>query len=1603
MIKGTSMYILRYLLTSLLISYQSIIFASDLNIVEITERNYQNAPAIAVIFDQALDPSSDYNDSLSIKQNQHDLKDAWVLSKNGHILYYPYVEPDTEYTIIAYPYLRSKNGEELGEYIEETLTTRKITPSASFATQGVLLPANISKGLPIVSINVPEVSIDFFHVPAKQYQEIINGIGYDSISSYYTLERLQKFSQLVFSGRFELNSPKNTRITTHIPVEQYHQLQQSGLYFAVMRLPGHYSYDYETTHFFVSDIGLHLRAYPQKMLVFASSLKTGQALENSTIRLYNAHHDIIWQGATDHQGKATIPHPIEQAQLITADYQNQLSFLSLTTPALDLSDFDLAKTSYHPLELFIYSPRDLYRPGEQITFSALLRNQDGQALPVSLPLHASLYRPDGQLVKQWIWQAQDKDLAYYQNQFTLSPQAQTGHWNLYLWADDDKHQQKYQFQVEEFLPERLKLATTSSQTYLEPNSNFIVETQADYLYGSPAANNRIKQSLIIKNTQHLPQWKDFYFGDTQANIYQEKDLVDSNLDAQGHLQTTVAKTYWGYYPTLVNLKLSTDVFESGGRSISRSINRYYWPAEHMIGIRPLFDPQDSGTGRLQFEMIATNPDGELITAPDLELSLIKEDRDYYWEYSDSSGWKLKHSETHYPVLTDQLDTSNKQPTSYALDLEEGIYRLEILNPSTQLITSLRINTGWHWWSDKTKQRVTRPDQVRLQLNQTSYQAGDTIELMVTPPHDGEAIILVEADQPLWLTRIPVSSQGSVVKIPVSNDWQRHDIYITATLLRPASAKQQITPNRAMGVLHLPLARQQRQLQVQLMADKKIRPQTTLNTTIKVAQAPNETVKVTLAAVDVGILNLTNFKTPDPFAWFFQPRRYQVDSYDLYDKVIEFQQGKIAKLKFGGDADDSFSTGGKQGQAKVKITSLFSGLVELDANGEAVIPLEIPDFNGQLRLMAVAFSEQRYGQAEQNVTVASPIIAEISMPRFLAATDQSQLVLDVQNLSGKEQNIALQLNASSPIRLTKNQYQISLKDQQKTIINIPMTADQAFGVGDINLELSTDDGGIKLQRHWQLAVRPAYPAVSERIRQILSTSQGFSLQPAWINNLIPSTLQANLKVSSQPPMDTASYVKGLLQYPYGCLEQTTSRAYPLLYARHPSLAKFGLSALSIEERNKRLDATIQRLLSLQQYSGGFTLWDGSNYEEPWLTPYVTNFLLDASEQGVDIPKQMLDKVLNRLQRWLNNGGAFNSNRYSDYPRHLNFASQSYTAYILARVKQAPLGSLRNLFDQHKAQARSGLPLLHLSLALYQMGDMQRAQQGFKLALKQARNTTEYLGDYGSPVRDTALMIYLLHKHNIQTEQLSKLVFALSDQLKERTWLSTQEKFALLMASLALQKNQSNWQAYWVDQGQTQLINTNQDWQANLSTESFKQQAVLISQNKQPLYLSLLINAYPDKAPKADMPIIGIERHYYNLQGQALEQLHLSSGDLVLVHIQLSSNQKLPDALLVDLLPAGLELENQNFRHNASLNDIQLEGKPLSHWLEYQQLRHQEYREDRYIAALELSDYQKTHLFYLARAVVPGVYTIPPTYVEDMYRPEIRSIGITPKPLVVLDRK
>ena len=1551
--------------------YQELADANAFQIKGVAVESDSAAPKICLKFsdDLAKGRQVHYEDYLVV-----DPAFQAVVSANDRQLCVEGASHGQSYVVKARAGIPSATGEKTRVGQDFTVKVEDRKPSLGFRGAPYVLPKASNQQLPLISVNTDAARVRILRINDRNLLQQIEDRRIARLLDGYDLKIVAKRSgEKVWEGVLTLASgERNQEVTTAIPIGELLRDPQPGIYIvaAESTKDDPDSYDERATQWLVvSDLGLFTLRGDDGLHVFVRSLATAKPLAGVTLQLYARNNGELGQIITDGKGYARFDPGLlrgdggREPAALMAFGSGDYNFLDLTKPAFDLSDRGVdGRAAPGAVDAFLYTERGIYRPGETVELMTLVRDSRAYAQP-DAPLTLKLFRPDEVEAAQL--RPTHPALGGYHAQLPLALNARTGSWTVKAYTDPKGEPiGQVSFQVEDFVPQRLKLELSATAPVLKPGEPATVDINGRFLYGAPAANLKAEAEVVLReDPDPYPAFPGYRFGLAQDNwTAQRFPVALAGTDAQGKAQAQVSLSERPDTSRPLQARVRVSLFEPGGRPVSRSLNLPYRTQPFVIGIKPRFGDDGVATGQeAGFEVIALDPLGQPLAKNGLRADLVREDYRYYWYYDDGRwNYKLVIRDS-TPLSSQTLDLAADRPGSVAQrGLDWGHYRLDVLDPTTGVASSARFTVGWF----ESPHEGDTPDQMKVTLDRPRYQAGETAKIFVRAPFAGEVLLNVVGDR-LWASRsISVPAEGTTVEWPIPAEWGP-GVYITATAFRPADNAAQRGPGRAIGLVWAGLDPAPRTLNVALNAPTEWKPRQTVELPVTVTGLdPGQPAYLTVAAVDEGILQLTDFITPNPIKYFLGKRRLGMQLLDLYGKLIE-TGGRAGQLKVGGDADSRQLDG--SGVRTVKTLALFSGPVALDGNGQARIPLALPDFNGQLRIMAVAWDRHRVGWAETAPLVRDPLVARIYLPRFLAPEDQGQIAVTVQNLNAPPGEYHLRLSADGAVAVDQPAAFVftvadtAVQNQEKRSFTLRGLQP---GVGHIQLHLDGPNG-FQLLRESEIGVRPAQTIVTAHTAKRLNPGETLTLGSELLREYLPATGQSRLSFASRPNLNVPELLADLDRYPYGCLEQTTSRALPLLYFNQIAQVWVGQNATEAGLR-ARVQEAIQHILTLQDADGGFGLWSPDSEVEDWLSAFAMDFLVRARQEQYLVPESAYQHGLKHLQERLS----------ADEFEQAALAWRAYDLYVLARVQKAAIGDLRYLHDNYLQKLPTALAQAQLGAALARYGELGRAQEAFTAALNRTGRAAT-VRDYGTSLRDRAALLALLAESGQLPERIPPLAEQLAADFGQRHYTSTQEQAWLLLAAHALLAQAAGPMRLTVD-GQAA---TADPLYLAPSSEQLAKGLSMRNEGNGPIWYSANLSGVPIAQQPPAREGFTIARRYYNRTGQEVDPTQIRQNDLLVVVITGEAQGREPQqALVVDLLPAGLEIENARLAHNASTMEIA--------WLpKLTETLHSEFRDDRFAAALDIKEGEKRQftLAYLVRAVTPGNYRQPAVYVEDMYKP------------------
>jgi hypothetical protein len=1465
----------------------------------------------------------------------------------------------------------------IGEVLEKPVTInayiRDRAPSVRFTGDNFVLPGTARRGIPIVSVNTSAVTVELFRIGDRSLASVLSDSQFLRQLDGYDAARIRdELGELVWQGILDVKPDPNRETITSFPVDEAVPERKPGVYVMVAMAKDDKpeSWTQRATQWLVvSDIGLSTITGTDGLNVFARSLATAEPASNVTLTLLARNNEILAQAITDGNGRVNFAPGLVRGKaglapaVVTADNgDGDFVFLDMTRAGFDLSDRGVTgRPAPGPLDIFSWTERGIYRAGETVHMAALAR--DDAALAVSnLPLTFIVQRPDGKEERRLVRSGGPQ--GGYDLDLELPRNAMKGSWTVRIHTDPKRTALvETRFLVEDFRPDRIEFDLSVPDRSIVPGTVEQVGVDGRFLYGAPAAGLSLEADLRLKTTRDLKSFSGFVFG-----LADEEETTDQislgdlpKLDADGK---AVIDLDIGSLPSTTRplvADLAVRLREGGGRAVERNATMAVRPEGLMIGIKPEFEDRLVGENSVaRFRAIAVGPDGAEQDLRGLNWSLVRIERDYQW-YREGNSWRFEPVEYTKQVENGVIDVSSDAAAEVSVAVDWGRYRLEIetADPAGPA-SSIEFDAGWYVSTASTE----TPDGLEIALDRETYNAGDIARLQISPRFAGQVLVTIADDKLHEVVTASVPAEGAVIDIPVEESWGA-GAYVTATLIRPGKDSSSRMPSRAVGIKWLSVDPRQRALNVQLDMPDKIRPNGILEIPVSVTGSDvGDAAQIIVAAVDVGILNLTRYQAPDPAAWYFGQRRLGVELRDLYGRLIDGSQGVSGSIRTGGDGPGLAIKGSPP---KEKLVALYSGIVRLNAEGQATIAFDIPQFNGTLRIMSVAWTQGGVGKSVKDVVVRDPVVITSSLPQFLAPDDVSQLRYDIANTDGPAGEYRISLESGSAVDIDRADIPqtVTLSKGQTLALVAGLKANRP-GNTDIAMHLTGPDGS-ELVNVQQLVVRPSALPVARRLEIPLASGGGVVID----GELLAASYLDDASVSiniSRSRFDVPGLLMSLDRYPYGCAEQTTSRALPLLYVNELQAPPALLEDKGLRER---VQGAIERVLSYQSASGSFGLW-GPGGGDLWLDAYVTDFLTRAREKDYAVPKQAMLLAVDNLQSVL----SYTNDLHSDGD------GIAYALYVLARNKRAAAGDLRYYAESQLGAFQTPIARAQLAAALALYGDAERAQRVFKSAFRLASSTEPSGGwrtDYGSSLRDDAAMLALAGESRPVTPLFGDMVQLVSDRQAMTPARTTQEQAWMLLAARATHDADAEL-LLRVDGALQQGA-----FSRRIAGRDLLSQPIRV-QNDGDNAVTAVVTAIaaPVQPPQAGGNGFTISRRYFDLRGKEISIESVTQNQRFVAVLSVQQTNELPAQIIVtDLLPAGLEIDNPRLVDSARLVGFD--------WLGETTPAHTEFLNDRFVAAFEASANSRDQftVAYVVRAVVPGVYTHPAAKVEDMYRPRFAA--------------
>ena len=1308
------------------------------------------------------------------------------------------------------------------------------------------------------------------------------------------------------------------------------------------------------------------------MTVLVHNIQNTEPERGVTVTAYNYQHQALASGTTDDKGQVRLDLSSGRPFYLIASQGTQRSYLRVDNgSALSLSSFDVSgEVVQKGIKGFIYGERGVWRPGDTLHLGFML-NDRAKQLPAEHPVVMELYNPLGQMYAR---KTQTRgELGLYVFDFVTEADAPTGAWNVKAQVGGVSFSKR--LRIESIKPNRLKIALSMPEKTLLRGEPMDARLHVEWLQGAIARNLKYDiQGTFIATPTTFEGYKGFYF-DNPSRVFntEESKLISGVTNERGDATVQARFELGSTAPGMLLANLVTRVYEESGDFSIDADRMLYSPYRRYAGIKsPQKDKEQLNTGtNYTYEVASVDYLGKPQANTELDVKVYKVYWHWWWD-SNSSGLANYVSDSYNkPVKTFTVRTDGDGRGTFQLsfpDKEWGTYFISVKDKESKHSTGVMSYFDWPYNEGRRNTDGSESaTMLSFKTDKDSYTPGEKMVVTFPSTKGSRAIISIENGvRVLSLTEHTCEDKQTTVRLDVTKDMQPN-AYVYITLLQPHGITKNDLPIRLYGVVPFTVTSPESHLTPVIQSPAELKPDASY--TISVSEKNGKEMAYTLAIVDEGLLDLTRFRTPEPWKAFNAREALGVNTWDLYNYVVGAYGGRIEQL-FSIGGDDALNKGPKAIVNRFKPVVRFDGPFLLKKGKTARHTYQMPNYNGRVKIMVVAGNGEAYGHADKSVMVRKPVMLLGTLPRVIGVGEEMVVPATVfateDGVGAVNVSIACSSNMEVVGEATRS-LSFERKGDQQASFRIRVKKNPGIG----KVTITATGKGDKSVYETELEIRTV------RRPQVKVTAATLEAGKSWKETVAmpgaTGTNQLTLEVSDIAPVNVSSRLSYLLGYPHGCLEQITSKGFPQLYIS--SFTDLTLQqAKSTEEAVKEV---IRRLRSYQTVDGAFAYWPGGTSSNGWGTVYATHFLLEASKKGYLVPEAMKQSVLNNLRRVARNWKPVTS-----YYKDSEEATQAYRLYVLALAGSPEMGAMNRLKEMKDLTSMSRWSL---ASAYALVGREDVAQDLISKTTALPSGYSEYDETFGSDVRDQSIQLMTLCLLD-KGKEAATLVEELSKQLSSDDWLSTQSTaFALVALSdyLAKYRVDGAMDFTYACGGKDGQVKTDKNiWSETLLDKAGTSASVeLKNTGKSTLFARIITEGIPEQGEeKAYANGVSLAVSYVDLNGSPVNVAQLEQGTnfSAVVTVKNPSARGYNNLVLSEIFPAGWEILNTRFL-NESVTDS------LSAGVNYQDIR-----DDRvysYIDRLPAGS-QVTVKINLC-AVYPGRFYLPPVYCEAMYDYLIRA--------------
>ncbi|XAK23775.1 MG2 domain-containing protein [Campylobacter coli] len=1491
---------------------------------------------------------------------------AWSVGKELKIS--ANFEPGEKYQVKIAKGLKSNQGL-INKGEEANITLQKdLDPSLVFANDGVFLPSGAEYQVYIKSRNVKKIHLkvsQIFSNNISEYLRYKNLVGKKDDSTqeaFYSSDGFNYVAKKVIDKKIELKNQKNTWISSALDLSDLKG--KSGIFSVSLSVDAN-DLDYKgenvyriinkasvSKNLIFSNIALSAQNLNKQLVVHARDFSKNEALENVKIELVSKQNQILQSQNTDSNGDAKFQiQEDDEILYILASKENQISVLRFSNP-LSTDGYDVEGDQNHEMiKAFIYTDRGVYRAGDSVHLSVVARENTN---PLKHPINFTLINPKNQkIIENQILKSQND---IYYTQINLDKNAINGLYRANFNIAGVEFSKD--ILVQSVVPNRIKVELNADENRSLDDGSLSYELSSKYLFGALASNLKYQSVVYFSpKNYHNSKYKDYIFTNPSSLIISASADDKGNLDEKGRVQSSVEipeniLNSQGYN---FNARIVSEVFEKGGRSVKAvkdvNLNRY----DYFVGMKTLANSYVSEGETIDFYAIVSDLKEKLVSGKTLEYRIYQNDYYWWWDY-DSYDEFLRSikQDTNTKLIEKGELTSSSEPMKFSFNTSNyyGQMFIELIDKESEVSTGQSFYVSS--WGEPSYADVV--SSLKIKSDKNKYKIGQSAKIEFESVAGAKALITLSSNSKI-IDRFVMDTQDESTSIELAMKKEyAPNIYVSVSLFQDYNKIDNDRALRLFGVIPLYVEDENTKLDLELKTPDKILPNSDFE--IEIQSKDKRAFNYTVAIVDEGLLDLTDFKTPDIWKGFYAKTGFTLKTYDTYSQIIpKFTGGDsvLGGLRVDKNRDDSAQ--------RFKPVALFNTPARSDETGFAKLKFKMPSYMGSVRVMVVANEKDAYGSVSKDIQVSAPLVMLETLPRTLKIGDNFTLLTQIFKTENRIKNATLSVRSkNSLIKISPDTQTIDFKSA--TNLEVMMDAnvsDNRIGKELLEFELKSEDYTYK--NEIEIDIKPINAYTYENNTSLIKAGES---KEFIIKDYILGTTNATLKLSPTPILDMDKRIKYLLNYPYGCIEQTTSAVLPQLF-----LDKFS-TEFDKQKAINNINAAIERYSNFQTADGGFAYWQGGDESNAWGSNYAGMFLILAKQNGYFVPDSMYERWLKYEQNFVQ------KSVYRDYMMDI----KANSLYLLAMAKKPNISEMNLLYDNLNTLSTEAKWQLAAAYKLAGVEDTAK-QIASKISIEPDSKYSFYT--YGSLVRDEAI-IANAYKQIYGTNN-EELLQKISDTLLSKDYLSTQSTGYALYA-LAMGANLENMNENFMDatlkiDDQAYTINQNQ-----MQIFSFNDEKAIVSANKD-IFVSFGVEGVKASENPAFSNKISLDRAFYDEKGNKISPSEIGSGQTFYMRISVSLNEGanyVSNIALTQILPSGWEVSNTllddntpSFVKNSNYDFIDV-------------------RDDKIMWFFGLNK-NRTHHFYIKlNAITPGSYTLSGAYAEAMYDDTYRALSESEKVVV-----